>query len=169
MEIARSAAVVLLAAFLEKYRRAHASNSLMQESSSDSDLGYYDAVLSKSVIEKWWTKLFPDKFSDDYADVYIPVKQTPMEFKGMFDIDIEKYNSDSFSYECLRTLAQATEIEYYKKTVGDSRGCMVSKTSFEGMEFFLGSIFDITKSMSNIITEYFACFCVITIYREKVT
>lgn len=127
----------------------------MHGTSPDSDMGYWDALLSKSVVGRWWTILFPDKFFDDYADVYVPAKQTPMEFKGMFDIDIKNSNSDLFSYESVRTLAQAREREYYEKTVGENSGCNVSKTTFEGVEDFSRSILDIAKSMSNIITEYF--------------
>lgn len=129
------------------------SNSITQRNSSDSDVGYCDAVLSNSVVGGWWTTLFPDKFHNDYTDVYVPAKQTPMEFKGMFDIDIENYNSDLFSHECLRTLMQARERNYHKET---DRGCKIFKTRFEGVEEFLGSILDITKSMYSIVTEYFA-------------
>ena len=112
---------------------------------------YFRAILEKSIIEKWWTRLFPDTFTDDLNDVVWRLKADPFEsIQNIFEIQLGPNPS---SYE-LTGVSLREEVNLLGKggtNFPSKRGPVTidSKAQIEG------GLFNISKNMENIITSYF--------------
>lgn len=113
----------------------------------DEDL-YFRALLEKSIIEKWWTRLFPDKFKDDLNDVVGPLKVDPFEsIENIFEVQLGPNPS---SYE-LTGVTLREELNLSGAVLPSKRG-PVTIDSKAGLE---GGLFKISTKMVNVITNYF--------------
>lgn len=66
---------------------------------------FYRNTLNKSIIDSWWTKLFPDAFENDIDDVVARLTETG--FRNLFevaaddDLTFAKGNVNSYTATCL--------------------------------------------------------------------
>ena len=108
----------------------------------DEDL-YFRAILEKSILEKWWTRLFPDKFKDDLNDVLVRLKADPFEsIQNIFEVQLGPKPS-SYEYTVL-TLREGI--------VSHSKRGPVTIDSKARLE---DGLYKISENMKNVITDYF--------------
>lgn len=109
------------------------------------------AILEKSIIEKWWTRLFPDKFKDDLNDVVVRLKTDP--FKGIENIFEVQLGPNPSSYELTGvTLRGELSLSGGGGAVLPSKRGPVTIDSKACLE---RGLFEISKKMENVITSYF--------------
>lgn len=148
---ARSAAAVLLTCLAERYRLDFTNKLMMgADAVSDEDL-HFRAILEKSVIEKWWTRLFPDKFKDDLNEVVGRLKVDPFEYiENIFEVQLGPNPS---SYELTGvTLREELNLSWGGGAFLPSKRGPVTIDSKARLE---GGLFNISKNMENVITSYF--------------
>ena len=112
---------------------------------------YFRAVLEKSIIEKWWTRLFPDKFKNDLNDVVWLLKADPFgSIQNIFEVELGPNPS---SYEITSvTLREEVNLPGKGGTIFPSKRGPVTIDSKAHVE---GGLFNISKNMENVITSYF--------------
>ena len=151
LEEARSAAVVLLTCLAERYRLDFTDRLVMAADAVIREDSCFRAILEKSVVGKWWTRLFPDKFKNDFNDVLVQLKKDP--FKSIDNIFEVELGLDSSSYEMTGvTLREELNLFEEGRPAVSPEGKSVTIDSKACLE---RSLFTISKDMMNIITSYF--------------
>lgn len=124
-------------------------NKMVTGSDVDED-SYFKAILEKSIIQKWWTRLFPDKFQNDLNDVVKRLKADPFEsIENIFEVLLD---SNPSSYE-LTGVSLREDLNLSKR-----EGGVVSKrgpVTIDSKARLEGGLFNISKNMETIITSYF--------------
>lgn len=112
---------------------------------------HFRAISEKSIVEKWWSRLFPDKFKDDLNDVVVRLKMDPFEnIENIFEVQLGPSPS---SYELTGvTLREELNLSRRGGAVLPSKRGPVTIDSKARLE---GGLFNISKDMENVITNYF--------------
>ena len=112
---------------------------------------FFRAILEKSIIEKWWTRLFPDTFIDDLNDVVWRLKADPFEsIQNIFEIQLGP-NLSSYELTCV-SLREEVNLLGKRGTIFPSKRGPVTINLKAQIE---GGLSNISKNMENIITNYF--------------
>nr|BDT63226.1 MAG: wsv419-like protein [Hemigrapsus takanoi nimavirus] len=116
----------------------------------DEDL-HFRAILEKSIIEKWWTRLFPDKFKDDLNDVVVQLKVDPFEsIENIFEVQLGP-NQSSYDLTGV-TLREELNLSGGGGAILPSKRGPVTVDSMARLE---RGLFNISTNMENVITSYF--------------
>lgn len=103
---------------------------------------YFKAILEKSIIEKWWTELFPDKFKDDF-NVVEQLKLDPFQnIKNLFEVQLDPNNSSSYELTCV-TLRE--DFGVFKR----------GPITIDSKAHLERSLINISQNMETIIKSYF--------------
>nr|GBG35339.1 wsv419-like protein [Hemigrapsus takanoi nimavirus] len=147
----RSAAAVLLTCLAERYRLDFTNRTVMgADAVLDEDL-HFRAILEKSIIEKWWTRLFPDKFKDDLNDVVVQLKVDPFEsIENIFEVQLGP-NQSSYDLTGV-TLREELNLSGGGGAILPSKRGPVTVDSMARLE---RGLFNISTNMENVITSYF--------------
>lgn len=109
---------------------------------------HFKAILEKSIIEKWWTRLFPDKYKDDLNDVVVQLEADPFgNIENIFEVELGP-NQSSYELTCI----------ILREESGRGGVVLPSKrgpVTIDSKAFLEGCLFNISKNMKNVITSYF--------------
>lgn len=126
---------------------------------------FYKNTLDKSIVDGWWTKLFPDAFEDDFFSVVDQI--TKAEFPNLFeysvvdDLTTVKKTVDRYTIACLSLRNKIhNEGGHRRETGGYS---VYSVYSIDR------GLYSISKSMVDVLERYFDEVCNLHCFKDDMS